>query len=131
MVRDGVIREVRPRLASDPEPVCTDCYAVPGLIDVHVHTPPRIVSGNQQLFALLYLAHGVTTVRDVGESESSVGELAARLNAASLVGPRMLRCGPVLDGDPPGWPVARVVPDGPKELAELGKGFNQMADDLV
>jgi hypothetical protein len=113
VVRDGFISEIRPRRASDPEPICLDCYAVPGLIDAHVHTPPRIVLGNQQLFALLYLAHGVTTVRDVGESEPSVAELAARLNEGSMVGPRMLRCGPVLDGDPPGWPVAEVVPDGP------------------
>jgi len=113
VIRDGRIREVRPRLASDPASICIDCYAVPGLIDVHVHTPPRIVAGNQELFALLYLAHGITTVRDVGASESSVAELAVRLNDGSLVGPRMLRCGPVLDGDPPGWPVAEVVPDGP------------------
>ena len=47
VVRDGFIREMRPRRASDPEPICVDCYAVPGLIDVHVHTPPRIVLGNQ------------------------------------------------------------------------------------
>jgi hypothetical protein len=111
VVRDGSILEVRPRETSDPEPICSDCYAIPGLIDAHVHTPPRIISGNQQLFALLYLAHGVTTVRDVGESEASVARLAERLNAGDLVGPQMLRCGPVLDGDPPGWPVAEVVPD--------------------
>lgn len=137
VVRDGFIREMRPRRASDPDPICVDCYAVPGLIDAHVHTPPRIVLGNQQLFALLYLAHGVTTVRDVGESEPSVAELAARLNEGSMVGPRMLRCGPVLDGDPPGWPVAEVVPDGPTgrrivdRLAEDGvdciKVYNELS----
>jgi len=113
VVRDGIIREVRPRLASDPEPICANCYAVPGLIDAHVHTPPRIALGNQELFALLYLANGVTTVRDVGESEPAVAELATRLNEGSLVGPRMFRCGPVLDGDPPSWPVAETVPDEP------------------
>ena len=68
VVRDGFILEMRPRRDSDPAPIWLDCYAIPGLIDAHVHTPPRIVLGNQQLFALLYLAHGVTTVRDVGES---------------------------------------------------------------
>jgi len=136
VVKDGYIRDVRPRRASDPEPICDECYAVPGLIDVHVHTPPRIVSGNQQLFALLYLAHGVTTVRDVGESETSVVELAARLNEGRLVGPRMFRCGPVLDGDPPGWPVAQVVPDGPAgqqivdRLAEEGVDCIKVYNEL-
>jgi len=122
VVRAGVIREVRPRKSSDPNPICADCFAIPGLIDAHVHTPPRIAVGNQQLFALLYLAYGVTTVRDVGASEDSVADLAERLNNGRLVGPQMLRCGLVLDGDPPGWPTARVVEtaqDGVEVVAQL------------
>lgn len=122
VIRDGIIREVRPRTSTDPEPICRNCYAVPGLIDAHVHTPPRIAIGNQELFALLYLAYGVTSVRDVGASEDSVADLANRLNAGDLVGPRMFRCGPVLDGDPPGWPIARVIrsaQDGISAVREL------------
>jgi cytosine/adenosine deaminase-related metal-dependent hydrolase len=111
VMRDGTIAEVRPRRADDPEPMCSGCYAVPGLIDAHVHTPPRVAVGNQALFALLYLAHGVTTVRDLGASDGSVVDLAARLNDGELVGPRMFRCGPVLDGEPPSWPSAIVVDD--------------------
>jgi cytosine/adenosine deaminase-related metal-dependent hydrolase len=139
VVRDGSIREVRPRRTEDPEPICPGCYAIPGLIDAHVHTPPRIVFENQRLFALLYLAHGVTTIRDVGASDGSVADLAARLNEASLVGPRMFRCGPVLDGDPPGWPVAISVGDANEgaaivdELAEQGvdciKVYNEMSPE--
>jgi cytosine/adenosine deaminase-related metal-dependent hydrolase len=109
VVREGRIVEVRPTRPGDPAPPCSGCYAIPGLIDAHVHTPPRVALGNQELFSLLYLAHGVTTVRDVGASEDSVARLASRLNAGELVGPRMARCGPVLDGDPPGWPMATVV----------------------
>jgi hypothetical protein len=109
VVRDGRILELRPRQARDPEPICEGCYALPGLIDAHVHTPPRIALGNQALFALLYLAHGITTVRDLGASDGSVATLAGRLNDAELIGPRMLRCGPVLDGDPPSWPMATVI----------------------
>ena len=137
VLREGTIREVRPRVPSDPEPICEGCYAIPGLIDAHIHTPPRIASGNQELFSLLYLAYGITTVRDVGASEDSVAELADRLNRGALVGPRMLRCGPVLDGDPPGWPIARVIGnaqagiDVVNELAAEGvdciKVYNEMA----
>jgi adenine deaminase len=39
-------------------------YVLPGLIDMHVHHPPARAVLDTQLFALLYLAHGVTTVRD-------------------------------------------------------------------
>lgn len=109
VLRGGRIAEVRPTRAGDPAPICRDCIALPGLIDAHVHTPPRLAFGTQELFALMYLANGVTTVRDVGESESSVGELARRLNSGALVGPNMLRCGPVLDGDPVSWGAARKV----------------------
>jgi hypothetical protein len=127
VVRGGRILEVRPGRPDDPTPLCSACYAVPGLIDAHVHTPPRVALGNQELFSLLYLAHGVTTVRDVGASEGSVAKLAARLNGGQLVGPRMFRCGPVLDGDPPGWPIATVVSG-----AESGAAIvDQLAEDGV
>lgn len=109
VVRDGKIAEVRSTITADPPPICKNCVAIPGLIDAHVHNPPKLAIGNQKLFALMYLAHGVTTVRDTGESDDSIAPLAQRLNDGRLVGPHMLRCGPVLDGDPPGWGVARKV----------------------
>ncbi|HEY1630936.1 MAG TPA: hypothetical protein VGF56_06445 [Rhizomicrobium sp.] len=109
VIRDGRIVAVRARIASDPAPICPGCFAMPGLIDAHVHTPPWIALGNQRLFALLYLEYGVTTVRDLGQSDTSIHALADDLNAGRIVGPHMYRCGPVLDGDPPGWPSAWKV----------------------
>ncbi len=105
----GRIIAIRPVAADDPAPLCRGCFAMPGLIDAHVHTPPAMVLGNQQYFALLYLAHGVTSIRDVGQSESAIATFAGQLNGGLVPGPHMYRCGPVLDGNPPGWPVAQVV----------------------
>jgi hypothetical protein len=82
---------------------------MPGLIDAHIHTPPKIAIGNQRLFSLLYLRYGVTSVRDTGQSDDSVADLKRNINAGDIAGPRMYRCGPVLDGDPPGWPSAVVL----------------------
>jgi cytosine/adenosine deaminase-related metal-dependent hydrolase len=127
VIRQGRIVEVRPRRTGDPEPLCAGCFAIPGLIDAHVHNPPRVALGNQELFALLYLAHGVTTVRDVGASDGSIARLAKRLNDGHLVGPRMFRCGPVLDGDPPGWPMATIVDNAPEAAAIV----DELADDGV
>jgi hypothetical protein len=109
VIRAGKIVEVRPTTANDPQPVCAGCYAIPGLIDAHVHTPPQIALGNQQLFALLYLAHGVTSIRDVGQSDESVAAWAKAVNTGEQIGPHVYRCGPVLDGKDPGWPSALQV----------------------
>ncbi|MBL4863564.1 MAG: amidohydrolase family protein [Rhodobiaceae bacterium] len=127
VVQGGLITAIRPRGADDPAPLCEDCFALPGLIDAHVHTPPRAVIGNQRLFALLYLAHGVTSVRDVGQSEPGIAEFARGLNEGEIVGPHMYRCGPVLEGTPPAWPVATIV-----ETAEEARAIaTQLVDEGV
>ena len=116
VISGGRITDLRPTTPDDPEPICADCFAMPGLIDAHVHTPPSIVVGNQELFTLLYLAYGVTSVRDVGQSDGSIAALADRLNTGVLVGPHMYRCGPIIESPPTSWPLAKVV-----TTAEEGK----------
>jgi cytosine/adenosine deaminase-related metal-dependent hydrolase len=66
---------------------------VPGLIDLHAH-----LFGEATL--ALYLAAGVTTVKDVGNTLEEVLRLRAA-EAAGAVSPRIHACGPLLDGDPP------------------------------
>ncbi|MFZ4072205.1 MAG: amidohydrolase family protein [Caulobacterales bacterium] len=82
---------------------------MPGLIDAHIHTPPRLAFGNQELFSLLYIAYGVTSVRDVGAIDDSVGNLVARTNSGRLVGPHMYWCGPVLESSPLSFGAAKSV----------------------
>ncbi len=71
-------------------------FALPGLIDSHVHLP-----FHNKLLALLFLSHGVTTVRDTG----TLTVLAIARRRAVLEGeypsPRTYTCGRPLDGDPP------------------------------
>jgi hypothetical protein len=109
VVRGGKIVEVRARAANDPPPICEGCIAMPGLIDAHVHSPPRLAFGNQELFSLLYIAYGVTSVRDVGAIDGSVGNLVTRTNSGRLVGPHMYWCGPVLESPPLSFGAARSV----------------------
>src|SRR4051812_28779525 len=40
------------------------CFALPGLVDMHVHLPPDNALKLTPSAALLYLLHGVTTVRE-------------------------------------------------------------------
>jgi imidazolonepropionase-like amidohydrolase len=84
-------------------------FVLPGLIDMHVHSPLASVPRDVRLFDILYLAHGVTTVRDTGNFDGSLPDLRRRIGRGEEPGPRIFTCGPILDGDPPVWPGSRVV----------------------
>lgn len=119
IVKDGRIAEIRPSRPDDDPPICPDCIVMPGLIDAHVHTPPQAAIGNQRLFSLLYLKHGVTSVRDLGQTDDSIADLQADIAAGRIAGPRMYRCGPVLDGERPSWPSAMRIVDGPQATSAV------------
>lgn len=119
IVKDGRIAEIRPSRPDDDPPICPDCIIMPGLIDAHVHTPPQAAIGNQRLFSLLYLKHGVTSVRDLGQTDDSIADLQADIAAGRIAGPRMYRCGPVLDGERSSWPSALRIVDGPQAISAV------------
>lgn len=136
VIRDGLISEIRETRSGDDPAICSGCLVIPGLIDAHVHTPPAIAFGNQRLFSLLYLKYGVTSVRDTGQLDDSVAKLAERINRGRVAGPRMYRCGPALDGDPPSFTGAEAIltaKDGAervRELAETGVDCIKVYDTL-
>ena len=116
-------------------------YVLPGLIDMHVHLPPRFAAGQLELFETLFLAHGVTTVRDMGSFGLDVDELRSRLRTGERAGPRLFTCLELIDGDPPSWPGAVVVRDAAEgrmaveRLATAGadcvKVYSRIGDDAL
>jgi imidazolonepropionase-like amidohydrolase len=68
-------------------------YIVPGLIDMHVHY--RHWQGE------LFLAHGVTTVKDLGNPVEWISELSRMQAEGRLRGPRICYVGNNLDAPPP------------------------------
>jgi imidazolonepropionase-like amidohydrolase len=86
-------------------------YLLPGLIDMHIHLPPRFAPGLVDLFGSLLLMHGITAIREVGSIDGQAFALARQIEEGRRPGPRVAPCGPVLDGDPPGWPIAQVIHD--------------------
>jgi cytosine/adenosine deaminase-related metal-dependent hydrolase len=92
--------------------------AVPGLVDMHVHFPLALLPGEVELFGLLFLAHGVTAVRDVGSIDHSTLELRRRSGEGRFVGPRVFACGPFVDGDPPVFAATQPERIGRAEDAE-------------
>jgi imidazolonepropionase-like amidohydrolase len=98
-------------------------YLIPGLWDMHVHTVfgdwlPR----NEKIVLPLFVANGVTGVRDMGGDLDVLTEWRASIAAGRLLGPRMVIAGPMLDGPVPRFPSSAPVKD-----AEQGR---KVVDDL-
>ncbi len=106
-------------------------FVLPGLIDVHVHHPHAMLEGERRLFALLFLAHGVTSVRDVGRIGGNLNGLRVQIRRGRMPGPRIFHCGPMLDRTAQGWPWARIV-DAPGQAEEiLGRLIDEEEVDCI
>ena len=80
-------------------------FLMPGLWDNHVHFGgAEYVDENEQLLPL-YLAYGVTAVRDAaGDIPIEVLEWKSEINAGHRLGPRIFTSGPKIEGINSVWP---------------------------
>ncbi|MGW6282707.1 amidohydrolase family protein [Kribbella sp. NPDC055071] len=76
----------------------TGKFVIPGLADMHVHS-----LGDDRVSPPLYLANGLTTVREMAASNSMLYDWRDRINAGTLLGPRMIVASQIIDGDPTLW----------------------------
>ena len=83
---------------------------VPGLIDAHVHS--------EDWHTLFYLANGVTTVRDTGCALHEILDRRRRWNTAGAGAPRLVCCGPLIDGPGEAWAPMAVIVRTPVEARE-------------
>jgi imidazolonepropionase-like amidohydrolase len=77
----------------------TGLYLIPGLWDMHVHAYfdwPR--SFGDEYVLPLFIANGITGIRDMGSDLESVLKARDDVAAHRLLGPRMVVSGPMLDG---------------------------------
>ena len=108
-VRGNVIAAVGPQAATMPATDVVDvsgAYVMPGLWDMHVHFGggEALIDENKDLLPL-YVAHGITTVRDAaGDLSPSVLAWREAVNAGSLQGPTIFTSGPKLEGIDSIWP---------------------------
>ncbi|MFC6981117.1 amidohydrolase family protein [Microbulbifer taiwanensis] len=80
-------------------------YLIPGLWDMHVHFGggEALIEENRALLPL-YVAHGVTTVRDAsGDLPLQVLDWRREIAEDSLFGPTLLSSGPKIEGLNPVW----------------------------
>jgi imidazolonepropionase-like amidohydrolase len=90
-----------------------DKYLIPGLWDMHVHEifGARLPE-DEKITPLLFVANGVTGVRDMGGDLEALKKWRARIAEGTLLGPRMIISGPMLDGPVPQFPSSAPVKDG-------------------
>jgi imidazolonepropionase-like amidohydrolase len=98
-------------------------YLIPGLWDMHVH----LVFGDwfpraQEISLPLFVANGITGVRDMGSELETVQAWRNEIEGGRLLGPRIMTSGPMLDGPKPRFPssIAIVTPvDGRRAVDQL------------
>ncbi|MFN2533115.1 MAG: amidohydrolase family protein [Pyrinomonadaceae bacterium] len=79
-------------------------YILPGLIDIHVHY--------SDWMGQLFLSHGVTTVKDLGNDIDWISGLSNDIDRGKIHGPRILYVGNGLDAPPPDRNTHVGVTDG-------------------
>lgn len=88
-------------------------WIIPGLTDMHVH----ITVPDAPLW--LYLANGVTTIRDAGGNVNILRLRRDNLDAGTLVGPRLFFAGMILDDKPVSAPTISLIVDTPERAEEV------------
>jgi imidazolonepropionase-like amidohydrolase len=98
-------------------------FLIPGLWDMHVHTIfGEWIPGGRDVSLPLFVANGVTGVRDMGGDLDTLLAWKRDISAGTLLGPRMIIAGPMLDGPKSRFPssLSIATPDeGRKAVDEL------------
>ncbi|MFC4219839.1 amidohydrolase family protein [Flagellimonas marina] len=89
----------------------TEKYLLPGFWDNHIHLRggDSLIANNKN-FLKLFIANGITTVRDAGgDLTASVMEWKKQIANEDLVGPTIFTAGPKIDGPNSTWAGSLVV----------------------
>lgn len=133
VVRDGRIAAVGPSseiaIPDGAEVVDGESrYLIPGLWDMHVHALWE--EGVPEVFLPLFVAHGVTGVRDMGGTLDILAEARRALEAGELLAPRLVVSGMIVDGPQPVHPEVSLAVETREqgraaviELADAGVDF--------
>lgn len=107
-------------------------FVMPGLWDMHVHFGggSELVAENRALLPL-YLAYGITTVRDcAADLAEDVLRWRSEVASGALLGPRIFTSGPKLEGPRPIWR-GTIEVDSPAEVDRALDRLQAMEVDFV
>ncbi|WP_338241682.1 amidohydrolase family protein [Aurantiacibacter hainanensis] len=125
-VENGVVVDQGPSILPPEQGRTVDAegaFATPGLIDMHVH-----LWGEAELAA--YLAHGVTTVRNLSGMPFHL-RMAERIENGELEGPRLFTSGPILNSPGPNAQINHVMVSTIDEAREAVRAQHAAGFDRV
>jgi imidazolonepropionase-like amidohydrolase len=114
-----------------PSVNCRGLFLIPGLWDMHVH----LVFGDwfpdaQEISLPLFVANGVTGVRDMGSELDIVQGWRNEIEAGRLTGPRIYTSGPMLDGPKPRFP-SSVAIGTPEDARRVVANLKRQGADFI
>jgi imidazolonepropionase-like amidohydrolase len=135
-IRDGQIRQLARAGRTVPAARRTldagGRYLMPGLWDMHVHFRggDSLTAANRNLLPL-YLAHGITTVRDAGgDLTPAIFRWREQIRSGQLAGPTIYTSGPKIDGPKAFWAGSLEV-ETPAQIAKALDSLQRLRVDYV
>jgi amidohydrolase family protein len=103
----------------------TGKFLIPGLWDMHVH-----FTDAKRVFPL-FVANGVTGVRNMGGDLDKLLAWRSEVESGKLVGPRIITCGPIIDGPDPAAHGPVVVVATPAEARKTAQSLKRRGVDCL
>jgi imidazolonepropionase-like amidohydrolase len=104
-------------------------FLIPGLWDMHVHALwDKKVAEN---FLPLFVANGVTGVRDMGGKMELLHWFRKRYEAGRVVAPRVIAAGPIIDGPQPVHPDVSVAVSNEEEARKAVQSLARNGVDFL
>ncbi|MGH9962395.1 MAG: amidohydrolase family protein [Pyrinomonadaceae bacterium] len=103
----------------------TGKYLIPGLWDMHVH------EWNKEVFFPLFIANGITGVRDMFAPLSPIKQWRAEIAAGTIIGPRIVAAGILVDGPYPFCAPCTIVVSNADEGTKAVLKVKEMGADFV
>jgi len=130
LVRRGKISAVdktgQKQIPEDARPFDgTGKFLMPGLWDMHVH-----ILAPERDFPM-FIANGVLGVRNMGGVPKDVFQWRSDIASGRVLGPRMVACGPVVDGPRPAHPEHAISVRTPDDGRRAVQSLKQMGADFV
>ncbi len=132
VIADGRIREIGPDesvLAPAGAKIVDVAgqYLIPGLWDMHAH----IGSNNVPALTGLFLANGVTGVRDMGDSMDAINQWRSASDTDGRPCPRIIACGPFVTGPNPANPAISVIVTNEAEARRAVADLKERGADFI